>query len=443
MQMMIPTWTVRRVLLAGAALAGVAVGHAHAAGFYIGDPNARASGRAFSGEAADMGGASLFYNPAAIAGVDRSELTGSVTVILVDGRVSDSGSTITQGGVTTPIPGTQNAFKPVELGVVPSSDAVLRINDQFSVGLAVSSPFSFATKYDDNDTFVRYDARTTRLTTIDVQPTLAWRPLKFIGIGVGPVIEYANAVLNNALPQLTAGQADGFDDLHGNGYAAGYAVGLQLHPTDTVTIGGAYRSEISHTLTGLARIQGLQGILALGNTTGVGSAAAASFNTPYTATFSVRWRVTPQLTLEGQGVRFGWSDFNQITLSGGGGLLPNFAENYHDTTSGALGFDYDVTPRFTVRGGIQYDPTPTPNIGRDARVPDGDRFLFAGGYSFKVTPRMVFEGSVQYVDFIPSHISHDASQYGNISPLVNVPINVQGEIHANAETLSVGSHFYF
>ena len=433
----------KRALLAGAGLAVLATGQARAAGFYIGDPNARASGRAFSGEAADTGGASLFYNPAAIAGVDRSELTTSVTAVLVDARVSNSGSTITQGGVTSPITGTQNAFRPVELGVVPSSDTVLRINDQFSIGLAVSSPFSFATKYDDNDAFVRYDARTTRLTTIDVQPTLAWRPVKFIGIGAGAVIEYDNAVLNNALPQLAAGQADGFDDLHGNGYAAGYTVGLQLHPTDTVTVGSAYRSEITHTLTGLVRIQGLQGILGLGNTTGVGAAAAATFNTPYTATFSVRWRVTPRLTVEGQGVRFGWSDFNQIALSGGGGLLPNFAENYHDTTSGALGFDYDVTPKFTVRGGVQYDPTPTPNVGRDARVPDGDRFLFAGGYSYKVSPRLVFEGSIQYIDFIPSHLNHDASQFGNISPALDVPINIQGEVHANAETLSVGSHFYF
>ena len=436
--------TLKHALLTGAAALTLAsAGHAHAAAFYIGDPNARASGRAFSGEAADMGGASLFYNPAAIAGVDHSEVTGSITAILVDARVRDSGSTITQGGVTSPIGGEDNAYKPVELGVVPSSDAVLRINDQWSVGLAISSPFSFATKYDDDDTFVRYDARTTRLTTIDVQPTLAWRPNRFVGIGAGAVIEYDNAVLNNALPQLAAGQPDGFDDLHGNGYAAGYTVGLQLHPTDTVTIGGAYRSQIDHTLTGLVRIQGLQGILALANTTGVGSAAAASFNTPYTATFSVRWRVTPQLTLEGQGVRFGWSAFNQITLTGGGGLLPNFAENYHDTTSGALGFDYDVNKRFTVRGGIQYDPTPTPDVGRDARVPDGSRFLFAAGYSYRVNPHIVLDGSVQYVDFLPSHISHDASQYGNVSPALDVPINIQGEVNANAETLSVGSHFYF
>ena len=431
----------RHGLLAGAALLALgAASQARAAGFYLEDQSTKASGRAFSGEAADMGAASLWYNPAAIAGIDRSEFTGSITPIFVSSRVSDSGSTITQGGVTRPIGGEQTAFKPVELGVIPASAAALRINDQWSVGIAITSPFSFATKYDSDDSFVRYDALTTRLTTIDIQPTLAWRPVRWLGIGVGPNIEYTDALLTSALPQLTADTPDGKVDLRGNGWDVGYNVGVQLHPTDNIIIGGAYRSKISHTLVGDAKIAGLQGLLAAANSD---NRASASFNTPWSATFSVRWQVTDKLALEGQGVRFGWSEFQQIALDSPGGLLPNQPQNYRNTTSGALGFDYAVTKRLTVRGGMQYDPTPTPNNGRDARVPDGDRFLFAGGYSFKVTPRFVIEGAISYIDFIDSHINHDATQYANISPLIAVPINVQGEVRANAVTLSVGNHFYF
>ena len=74
-------------------------------------------------------------------------------------------------------------------------------------------------------------------------------------------------------------------------------------------------------------------------------------------------------------------------------------------------------------------------------MPDGDRFLFAGGYSFKVSPHVVLDGAVSYIDFIPSHINHDATQYAG-TPFVT-PINLQGEIRANAETLSMGGHFYF
>ena len=431
--------TRRQGLLAGVALAAVA-GSAHAAGFYLEDQSTKASGRAFSGEAADAGAASIWYNPAAIAGITQSEVEGSLTPILVDARTANSNSTITYPGqAAAPIGGQPNAFKPVELGVIPASAIAYRINDQWSVGLSVTSPFSFATKYDQGDVFSRYSGITTRLTTIDVQPTIAWRPLRWIGIGGGANVEYTNAVLTQAIPALSAGGQDGFVDLHGNGYAAGYNVGVQFHPDDRVTVGVAYRSKISHTLTGLYRIQNF-----IISTPGVGAAASASFNTPWSATFSVRWKVTDKLALEGQGVRFGWSEFQQIALNTPGDILPSQAENYHDTTSGALGFDYDITSRLTLRGGVQYDPTPTTDGYRDARVPDGDRFLVAGGYSFKVSPRMTLDGAISYIDFIPSHINQTLDQYSNIlGPANGVLINTQGEVHANAETFSVGGHFYF
>ncbi len=431
--------TLKRSLLAGAAALTMA-SQVHAAGFYLEDQSTRASGRAFSGEAADMGAESLWYNPAAIAGITSSELSSSITPIFTSSRVSDSGSTITQGGVTRPVSGEQTTFKPVELGVIPASASALRINDQWSIGLAVTSPFSFATKYD-TDSFARYSALTTRLTTIDLQPTLAWRPVRWLGIGAGPNIEYTDALLTNALPQEAAGVPDGRVNLRGNGWDVGYNVGVQLHPTETVTIGGAYRSKINHTLNGDANIMGLQGLpLALANGD---SKASASFNTPWAATFSVRWQVTDRLALEGQGVRTGWGEFQQIVLNSPGGLLPNQLQNYHDTTNGAVGFDYAVTKKLTVRGGVQYDPTPTPDNGRDARVPDGDRFLIAGGYSYKATRNIVLDGAISYIDFIPSHINRNASEYGNISPKIEVPVNIQGEVNANAVTMSVGGRIYF
>ena len=431
--------TLKRGLVAGTALfALAAASQAGAAGFYLEDQSAKASGRAFSGEAADMGAASIWYNPAAIAGIEQSEIEGSITPILVDSRVSNSNSTIIQGGVTRPVGGQPNAYKPVGLGVIPASAIAYRINDQWSVGLSVTSPFSFETKYDDGDVFSRYSGLTTRLTTIDVQPTIAWRPLRWLGIGGGANVEYTDAVLTQAIPNFTPGGPDGFVDLHGNGYAAGYNVGAQLHPTDAITIGAAYRSKIEHTLTGLYRIQNF----AL-NTPGVGTAASAAFNTPWSATFSVRWKVNDRLTVEGQGVRFGWSEFQQISLNTPGNILPSQVENYHDVTSGAVGAEYAVNKRLTVRAGVQYDPTPTTNGYRDARVPDGDRFLFAGGYSFRVSPHLMLDGAISYIDFIPSHINQTVDEYANISPLLATPINTQGEVHANAETLSVGSHFYF
>ena len=411
---------------------------AHAAGFYLEDQSTRGSGRAFSGEVSDVGPASLFYNPASIGGLVGLETANSVTAILADAKVTDTGSTITRlGQATTSVGGTPLAFKPVEAGVIPSAAVAYGLPRGFAVGLAVSSPFSFATKYED-DTFARFDADTTRLITVDAQPTLAWRPVPWLSVGAGAVVEYSDAVFSNALPQLTASGPDGFQYLHGHGWNAGYTAGVEADPVRSVTVGVSYRSKIDHTLSGQAQISGLTGLLAAAGANQTLN-ALAKFTTPWTATFGVRWRLTDRLTVEGQGVRFGWSDFNQIRLSPA--PLFNQPESYHDTTSGAVGFDYAVTPIWTLRAGVQYDPTPTPKVGRDARVPDSDRFLFAFGSSVQVSRGMTLDGAISYVDFNNSRIDHDASEYAGTAAFT--PISIQGDIEASAVTMSVGARYRF
>ena len=64
---------------AAGALAGA--GAAQAQAFYLQEQAARAAGRAFSGEAADTGAASLWWNPAAIGGQVRAEATVSASVM--------------------------------------------------------------------------------------------------------------------------------------------------------------------------------------------------------------------------------------------------------------------------------------------------------------------------------------------------------------------------
>jgi long-chain fatty acid transport protein len=383
-----------------------------------------------------MGSESMWYNPASIAGITSNELASGYTAVLVDSKITDRGSTISYPfGPTLPVSGAPRAYKPVDWGVLPNVSGAYRITDKWSVGLAVTSPYSFITKYRDADTFVRYDAYTTRLTTIDIQPTIAWRPVRWLGLGAGPNIEYSNAAFSNALPNLSPLLPDGSTYLHGNGWDVGYNVGAQVHPTDTVTVGLAYRSKIEHHLDGAGSISGLLGSLAAENAS---FSAKAAFNTPWSATLGARWQATDRLALEAQAVRFGWSEFQQISLSA---PLASQPENYRDTTSGAVGLDYDVTRRWTMRAGVQYDQTPTPDNGRDARVPDGDRYLFAVGSSYKVTPHLLVDAAFSYIDFKNSKIDHDASEYAGTPAYT--PISILGDVEASAVTLSLGSRFYF
>src|SRR5689334_21594998 len=64
----------RNSLAAGVSLLALAAAtQASASAFYLQEQSVRGTGRAYSGEVADKGVGSLWWNPAAIAGIEKSE----------------------------------------------------------------------------------------------------------------------------------------------------------------------------------------------------------------------------------------------------------------------------------------------------------------------------------------------------------------------------------
>jgi long-chain fatty acid transport protein len=133
--------------------------------------------------------------------------------------------------------------------------------------------------------------------------------------------------------------------------------------------------------------------------------------------------------------RIGWGEFDAIEVSfpGGGETL---AQDYKDVTSGGVGLDYAVNDRLTLRTGVQYDPTPTPDAARTARVPDGDRWLYGVGATAKVTDRMSFDAALAYIDFKDSGVNHDTTFYGGTPAATTT--RLRGEEEGQGYVLSLG-----
>ena len=89
-----------RIVLAGTAsvMALGMAGAAHAQAFYLQEQSVRAQGRAFSGEAADTGVDSLWWNPAAIGGLEGGQASIHASAILPRGKVVDDGTLIKRPG---------------------------------------------------------------------------------------------------------------------------------------------------------------------------------------------------------------------------------------------------------------------------------------------------------------------------------------------------------
>ena len=429
----------RRVsFLATTAIAGLACATtASAAAFYVQDQSVVGLGRAYSGEAADQGADSLWWNPASIAGITRSEIFAGLQGELVDGDETNKGSTITRPGqAPAPVGGANSAFKPTESAIIPNSASALRLNDQWSIGLSITTPYSNITKYAP-DSWTRYDGLKTKLVTIDAQPTLAWKPLSWLGLGVGFDVEHVDSSLSSALPNLSPLLPDGSELLKGHGWDYGWVVGAQVHPSDAVTVGLSYRSQIDHTLDGSVNVAGLLGPLAASNASVPGK---STFDTPWIATIGARWTFAPRWTLDAQVQRFGWSVFNAINVTDIAGTT-SVPEDYRDTTNAALGLEYAVSPSWTVRAGAQYDQTPTVDAERSARVPDGDRWLFGLGTTFKPRTWMAVDVSAGYLDVRKSDVNRDATAYAGTAAVT--PISITGETSNSDVILSSGVHLYF
>jgi len=402
---------------------------ANANGFYLQEQSVRGAGRAFSGEGADTGASSLWWNPAAIAGIKNREVVLAATAILPKVDVSDVNTLIRRPGqAARSVGGNRVSSDPIDNGVLPSGAVAVPLTDRFAIGLMVSAPYSFATNYE-AESWARYTADKTKLRTFDIQPSIAFAPTDWLRLGAALNVEHADATLSNALPNLSPLQADGAQLLKGDGWDLGWSAGAQMH-NDVVTVGFSYKSRVKHKLAGDVTISGLLGPLAAQNRE---VKAAATFSTPWQAIISTRVAATDKLTLNGQIVRFGWSEFDAIRL--GAPLNTAIPENYRDTWSFATGVDYQATPSWTVRAGVQHAQTPTRTGERDARVPDSNRWIYAAGTSYQLTPSFTVDLAASYVDFANTTIDRTTAAYAGTP--VQTPILVSGTL-TGAKAIVVG-----
>lgn len=437
--------------LTTAFLAGVAA-PAMAGSFYVQEQSTRGQGRANAGVAADKGVQSLWWNPAAIAGTSREVYVGMHGLIL-DSDVDDRGSSLTYNipvtgvGVvssTKAVNGDPHVHDVVESGIVPNFAVSMPIGDRFNVGLAVQAPYNFTTKYLPDD-FARYDALTSELRSANVSLVGAMKVTDWLDIGAGFDAQYAKATLSSALPNVPvpavlspayviSPSTDGRNQLEGDGWNYGWNAGAQMH-FGKLDLGVAYRSEIKHELDGTVNISGLTGLLAGANVSADGT---AKFTTPWYATVSARYAVNDRLTLNAQVNQIGWSKFDAIRVNYGATGASTIVQDYDDVTTGAVGFDYKIDPTMTFRAGVGYDPTPTPDDHRTARIPDGDRWLYAAGLS-KTVGNMTFDGAVTYIDISDATINDTRDIYGNGL----VVSNLRGEAKGNGVGFSLGATWNF
>lgn len=433
------------------ATAGIS-GPAHAGAFYIADQSTKATGRAYSGETAEQGAQQQGYNPASIGGTTGIQQYFGFTALLPKAVARDNGTTVTEGGVPRPVGG-NSGRNPINNGYLPNGGVAAGITDKIAVGFTMTSPFSFTTNYTP-DFFGRYSADKSRLRTFDFQPSIAFAPSPHVSFGAAANVEYLRATLSNSLPNPLNTSfnypAQPYGDAHqylkGKSIDVGYSLGFQYHD-DKVDIGASYKSAIKHHIKGKLIIDGFDG-----GTSGLGQAIAglvnqhdsgarASFDTPWQVNLGVRYHLTPKFTVEGNVTRFGWERFDAISLYNLGATIGDqkVVENYKNSFSYSVGFDYDIAPKLTLRGGVVRDLSPIQDGYRDPRVPDGNRWGYAGGATIKVNDFVGVDLAALYAHIASNPINSTQVLYG--TTLLQTTTQNNGTLSgAHALLFSIGAH---
>ncbi len=328
-----------------------AAGEASAGGFAVREQSSYFQGSGFAGTAAGGDISSMFWNSAAVATLPGFNAEASGTIIFPS---SDLTAT---GGILAADP-----YRTTNIGVdsfVPAMYGTYQLSDRFYAGIAVNSPFGFSTK-PDNDLWAGAPlALTSKVYTLNFNPTLAYKITPELSIGVGAQVEYLRVRLNSDLRSVDA-----------NSWGAGATAGILWQPLPATSIGLGYRSAVTQDLSGMFITT------PLATTPNFGFPGNGSVTLPDEVTLSARQALTDRLTLLGTVEWQNQSSVGNIPITSlycPGGVCETLNFNYRDQWYFALGAEYAYSPSLTVRTGVNYEISPIDNSNRTIVLPDSNR----------------------------------------------------------------------
>jgi long-chain fatty acid transport protein len=389
----------------------------------------------------------------------RGQIDAGVQGIFIDAKTTNTGSTIRgpgTGGLTLPISGGSGKNPAEPVGLPHLSAAFNVVPNQLWLGLSLNTTYGLKTSYD-GTWFGRYDSTYSDLKTYSFQPTAAWKVNEWFSVGVGAVLRYSKAELRTTLPNpLTPGGStpatDGDFKLKGDDFAGGFNIGVLFKPTPQLNIGIDYQHSVGSTLRGNATIKDLRLPAAIPVAPGVFvplpnlnsvRPAAADVTTPNMLAVGVSYQMTPQWKLLADVKWTKWDTFKDITIVAldNNTVINSLPQNYENTWTVAGGAEYRFSDALTFRGGLQYDQTPTNDIDRSTRVPDGDRLWTAVGASYNMTSNLSLDLSYAHI-FVKSEEVNVTRAYYTGTPLATIT-NTRAHVEPSIDIVSVGARYRF
>ncbi|HCE79762.1 OmpP1/FadL family transporter [Thermodesulfobacterium commune] len=377
---------------------------AYGAGIAIYEQGVSGLGNAYAGAAASAeDGSTIFYNPAGLTKLDKSEASLGTHVIIPTAHFKNTGSIKAD---KTPLTGNNGGDAGV-IGIVPNLYVSTPINEKFFLGIGINSPFGLQTEYDKN-WVGRYHAIKSKLITINLNPAMAYKLNSKVSLGLGANFQRAEAEITNAIDFTKYGiTQDGFARLKGDDWSFGWNAGILYEPSENTRLGVAYRSKITHQLKGKVKFENisfpLSSIFHKDN-------VKARLDLPPMLSFSGFHKLNSKWTVLADITWTSWSRFEELrikydTLTIGDTVITT---KWKDCFRYSIGLSYQPTYKWVFRSGIAYDETPIAfDKHRTPRIPDTDRFWIALGLGYTLSEKLKFDLGYVHIFFKKSYIDKD------------------------------------
>ncbi|VAW53550.1 Long-chain fatty acid transport protein [hydrothermal vent metagenome] len=387
-----------------------------AGSFGLIENSASGQGSAFAGASALGEDAStVYFNPAAMTRLSGSQMVVAGHVILPDAEFKNNGSTDALGGTLTGANSTTDS-----IGVVPNFYYVTELENDVYFGVGVTVPFGLATDYDEG-WVGRYHALLSEITSININPSIAWKATSKVSVGFGLSIQYMELELSNNLDSALvcsalAGQLGGAGPgcgtlspntattdskvtLDGDSLEIGWNAGVLIDINDKNRVGISYRSAIKHNVKGDAKYDldptlqaetdfftGATGFNIVQDTSLTAVAELPeTFSISYVSEIDSQWTVLADWTWTS------WSNLDVITINQKGGVPGQESVldlAYANTNRYSVGVNYQYDNKLVYRAGVALDETPIRSTEQTtARIPGNDRtwLSFGAGYDLSST----------------------------------------------------------
>lgn len=409
-----------------------------AEGYQVNAQSAKQAGMGHVGVAMKLGAESMHFNPAGMAYMDKTfNLSAGISGVFSNASYKS---------------GDYKHHMESDPGTPLYVYAGFKIYDNLAAGLSITTPYGNAINWG-RDWHGSHLVQDVSMKAFNIQPTISWRILENLSIGVGMMMEFGNIKMSRALigpgelsmmadkligdnPTVQALAKDllaemaKFDNiaaasvkLKGDAHMRlGVNVGMMYDLNEKVTIGASYRSEVKARvkkgdvdlhyanretlegiLTSVNKILPLMGVTSQVTLPDFNNATfSAELPLPQNFSFGATYKPTDRWILSGEAQFVGWGSYKQLAVK----FYPQEELGKYDIVADKLyknswifrlGGQFAATERFDVRLGAYYDQSPVKSAYLNPETPSMNKLGLTTGFSFRPSEKVSIDCAFTYV----------------------------------------------